>query len=91
MLLEAPRRGFQSLPSVLAFLFSKASEAMPTRTVMLLEAIRWAGGVFGTFLVPALDEVRVVVPGEVGSGTFDDFVDHGDVMVVEVCDLGVLF
>ena len=46
---------------------------------------------FGTFLVPALDEVRVVVPGEVGSGTFDDFVDHGDVMVVEVCDLGVLF
>ena len=45
---------------------------------------------FGTFLVSTLDEVRVVVPGEVGSGTADDFVDLGDVVLVEVCDSGIV-
>ena len=44
---------------------------------------------FGTLLVSALDEVRVVVPGEVGSGTVDDFVDLGDVVLVEICDGGM--
>ena len=40
----------------------------------------------GTTLVSILDEVRVVVPGEVGSGTVDDFLDLGDVVLVEVSD-----
>ena len=45
---------------------------------------------FGTLLVSTLDEVRVVVPCEVGSGAVDDFIDLGDIVLVKICDGGIV-
>ena len=44
---------------------------------------------FGTLLVSTL-EVGVVVPCEVGSGAVDDFVNLGDVVLVKICDGGIV-